>query len=48
MNFLPKMEKVKEIAESGRYDILPVSCEMMSDTEAGSGQNDYLSGPRKT
>ncbi|MGN0431689.1 MAG: anthranilate synthase component I [Lachnospiraceae bacterium] len=31
MNFLPKMEKVKEIAESGRYDILPVSCEMMSD-----------------
>lgn len=31
MNFLPEYEKVKEIAESGEYDILPVSCEILSD-----------------
>lgn len=31
MNFLPEYDKVKEIAESGEYDILPVSCEILSD-----------------
>lgn len=31
MKFFPEYEKVKEIAESGDYDILPVSCEIMSD-----------------
>ena len=31
MKFLPEFDKVKEIAESGKYDILPVSCEIMSD-----------------
>ena len=31
MNFLPEYDKVREIAESGKYDILPVSCEIMSD-----------------
>lgn len=31
MNFLPDFEKVKEIANEGRYDILPVSCEILSD-----------------
>ncbi len=31
MNFLPEFETIKKYAESGRYDILPVSCEIMSD-----------------
>ena len=31
MNFLPEYDKVREIAESGKYDILPVSCEILSD-----------------
>ncbi len=31
MKFLPELEKVKQIADSGKYNILPVSCEMMSD-----------------
>ncbi|MBR1823275.1 MAG: anthranilate synthase component I [Ruminococcus sp.] len=31
MNFLPEFEKVREIAESGKYNILPVSCEILSD-----------------
>lgn len=31
MNFMPDYKKVKEIAESGKYDILPVSCEILSD-----------------
>jgi len=31
MNFLPEFEKVKEFAESGKYNILPVSCEILSD-----------------
>lgn len=31
MNFLPEYDKVKEIAESGEYDILPISCEILSD-----------------
>ncbi len=31
MKFLPEFDKVKEIAESGEYDILPVSCEILSD-----------------
>ena len=31
MNCLPSLEAVKEIAESGEYKILPVSCEILSD-----------------
>ncbi len=31
MEFLPKFNKIKELAESGKYDIVPVSCEIMSD-----------------
>ena len=31
MNYLPSIEKVKEIAESGKYSIIPVSCEILSD-----------------
>ena len=31
MKFMPEYETVRELAESGRYDILPVSCEIMSD-----------------
>lgn len=31
MNFLPEYDKVREIADSGKYDILPVSCEILSD-----------------
>lgn len=31
MNFLPELNKVREIADSGKYDILPVSCEILSD-----------------
>ena len=31
MVYSPKLAKVKEIAESGKYKILPVSCEILSD-----------------
>lgn len=31
MIFSPSLEKVKEIAQSKKYDILPVSCEFLSD-----------------
>ena len=31
MKFLPEFDEVKRYAESGRYDILPVSCEILSD-----------------
>ena len=31
MKYSPDLEKVKEIAQSGKYDILPVSCEILSD-----------------
>ena len=31
MHYLPSLETVKEIAASGKYDILPVSCEILSD-----------------
>lgn len=31
MKYLPSLTKVEEIAESGKYDILPVSCEILSD-----------------
>ena len=31
MNYLPSIETVKEIAASGKYDILPISCEILSD-----------------
>ena len=31
MKFLPDFNQVKKMAEYGKYDILPVSCEIMSD-----------------
>ena len=31
MKFLPEFDEVKRYAESSRYDILPVSCEILSD-----------------
>ena len=31
MEFRPTIEEVKKIASSGRYDIVPVSCEILSD-----------------
>lgn len=31
MNYAPSLEKVKEIAATGRYNILPVSAEILSD-----------------
>ncbi len=31
MKFLPELETVKKIAANGTYDILPVSCEILSD-----------------
>ena len=32
MKILPSLDQVKEIAESGEYKVLPVSCEMLSDS----------------
>lgn len=31
MNFLPTLAEVQQIAATGKYDVLPVSCEMLSD-----------------
>ncbi len=31
MKFLPELEEVKKIAEEGRYQVLPVSCEILGD-----------------
>lgn len=31
MNFLPALAEVQQIAATGKYDVLPVSCEMFSD-----------------
>lgn len=31
MKFRPTMDEIRQIAESGKYDIVPVSCEMLSD-----------------
>ena len=31
MNFRPEFQEVKKYAECGKYDILPVSCEILSD-----------------
>lgn len=31
MKFLPALEKIREIADSGEYKVLPVSCEILSD-----------------
>ncbi|MDE5671161.1 MAG: anthranilate synthase component I [Eubacterium sp.] len=31
MEFLPEFDKVKRIAKSGKYKVLPVSCEILSD-----------------
>ena len=31
MKFFPTLTEVKKIAKTGKYDILPVSCEILSD-----------------
>lgn len=31
MKIVPKLNKVREIADVGKYDVLPVSCEILSD-----------------
>ena len=31
MKYLPALEEVKQIASTGKYDVVPVSCEMLSD-----------------
>ena len=31
MKILPDIDKVREIAASGKYKVLPVSCEILSD-----------------
>ena len=31
MNFMPDLETIGRIAESGKYDIVPISCEILSD-----------------
>ena len=31
MKFSPTLEKVKKIAQTGQYKVLPVSCEILSD-----------------
>ncbi len=31
MKFLPSMEEVKRIADTGEYKVVPISCEMLSD-----------------
>ena len=34
MNILPSLEEVKQIAATGEYNVLPVSCEILSDLGA--------------
>jgi len=31
MRFLPELDEVRRIAAAGLYDVLPVSCEILSD-----------------
>ena len=31
MKILPKLEEVKEFAKTGKYSVVPVSCEILSD-----------------
>ncbi len=31
MNFLPTLDEVRKIAATGKYNVLPVSCEILSD-----------------
>ena len=31
MNFSPTLDEVKKIVATGKYDVLPVSCEILSD-----------------
>ena len=31
MNFLPEMSEIRKIAAEGKYRVLPVSCEILSD-----------------
>ena len=31
MNFLPELSEVKEIAATNKYNVVPVSCELLSD-----------------
>lgn len=31
MNILPKLDEVKRLATEGKYDVIPISCELLSD-----------------
>ena len=31
MKILPEFREVKKIAESGQYNVVPISCEILSD-----------------
>ena len=31
MKFFPELSEARKIAETGQYDVLPVSCEILSD-----------------
>lgn len=31
MKILPEFDEIRKIAETGKYQVLPVSCEMLSD-----------------
>ena len=31
MKVLPSIEEVRELAKNGEYDVVPVSCEILSD-----------------
>ena len=31
MNYLPKLDEVREFAKTGKYSVVPVSCEILSD-----------------
>lgn len=38
MKIRPSIEEVREIASTGKYDVLPLSCEILSDFVRPSGR----------
>ena len=40
MKLLPEFDEIRKIAETGKYQVLPVSCESfrLMDTESGRGK----------
>lgn len=40
MKILPEFDEIRKIAETGKYQVLPVSCESfrLMDTESGRGK----------